>query len=267
MREPVKVAVIGGSGLYDLGEPVEEVWPHTPYGQPSDAIRLTRVGGHTVAFLPRHGRDHTAPPHQINYRANLFALSCLGVERVVGPCAVGSLRADLEPGSVVVCDQFFDRTKGRPDTFFDGPKVAHLSAADPYCPELRPLAASAARQAGFAVTDAGTVVVIQGPRFSTRAESQWFQRMGADVVGMTQYPEVVLARELEMCYVTLAVVTDFDAGLAGRSDVAAVTHEEVIAAFARSRDRLLQALEILLAAVPGARGCDCRAAGQSLEPR
>ena len=147
--------------------------------------------------------------------------------------------------------------RGRPDTFFDGPKVAHLSAADPYCPELRPLAAAAARQAGFAVTDAGTVVVMQGPRFSTRAESQWFQRMGADVVGMTQYPEVVLARELGMCYVTLAVVTDFDAGLAGRPDVAAVTHEEVVAAFARSRDRLLQVLEILVAAVPESRGCSC----------
>jgi 5'-methylthioadenosine phosphorylase len=266
MSEAVKVGVIGGSGLYALGTPVEEVWPHTPYGRPSDAVRLTRVGGHLVAFLPRHGRDHTVPPHQINYRANLFALSCLGVERVIGPCAVGSLRPELVPGSVVVCDQFFDRTKARPDTFFDGPKVVHLSAADPYCPELRPLAAAAARQAGFAVTGAGTVVVIQGPRFSTRAESNWFQRMGADVVGMTQYPEIVLARELGMCYVTLAVVTDFDAGVASRPDVAPVTHQEVIAEFSRSRDRLLQALEILVAAVPEGRGCGCGAAGQPLGP-
>jgi 5'-methylthioadenosine phosphorylase len=266
MREAVKMAVIGGSGLYALGAPVKEIWPHTPYGRPSDAIRLTRVGGQLLAFLPRHGRDHTVPPHQINYRANLFALFSLGVERVVGPCAVGSLRPELEPGSVVVCDQFFDRTRGRADTFFDGPKVAHLSAADPYCPELRPVAAAAARQAGFAVTGSGTVVVVQGPRFSTRTESQWFQRMGADVIGMTQYPEVVLARELGMCYVTLAVVTDYDAGLAGRPDVAAVTHEEVIAAFSRSRDRLVQALEILVAAVPESRGCACSASAQSLEP-
>jgi 5'-methylthioadenosine phosphorylase len=167
---------------------------------------------------------------------------------------------------VVVCDQFVDRTRGRRDTFFDGPKVAHLSAADPYCSQLRPLAAAAAREVGFPVADAGTVVVVQGPRFSTRAESQWFQRMGADVIGMTQYPEVVLARELGLCYVTMAVVTDFDAGLAGRPDVAAVTHEEVVAAFSRSRDRLVQALEILLAAVPESRSCDCRATAPSPGP-
>lgn len=266
VREVVRLGVIGGSGLYALGETGEEVWPHTPYGRPSDPVRLTRVGGQAVAFLPRHGRDHTIPPHEINFRANLFALSSLGVERVIGPCAVGSLRPELEPGSVVICDQFVDRTRGRRDTFFDGPNVAHLSAADPYCSELRPLAAAAARQAGFPVSDAGTVVVVQGPRFSTRAESQWFQRMGADVVGMTQYPEVVLARELGMCYVTLAVVTDFDAGLEGRPDVAAVTHEEVVAVFSRSRDRLVQALEVLIAAVPEGRGCDCQATAPSVGP-
>ncbi|MGH9105341.1 MAG: S-methyl-5'-thioadenosine phosphorylase [Acidimicrobiales bacterium] len=263
MQEVARIAVVGGSGLYSLGTTVEELSPHTPYGRPSDAICLTRVGEELVAFLPRHGRGHTIPPHQINYRANLFALSSLGVERVIGPCAVGSLRPALEPGTVVVCDQFVDRTRGRLDTFFDGPKVAHLSAADPYCAELRPLASAAAKQAGFEVADGGTVVVIQGPRFSTRAESQWFQQMGADVVGMTQYPEVVLARELGMCYVTLAVVTDFDAGLAGRPDVAPVTHEEVIAAFARSREQLVQALQSLLTSIPEKRGCDCRTA---LEP-
>ena len=257
VERSAKIAVIGGSGLYSLGPPVEEVWPHTPYGRPSDSIRLTAVGEQVVAFLPRHGRDHTVPPHEINYRANLSALSSLGVERVIGPCAVGSLRADLEPGSVVVCDQFFDRTRSRRDTFFDGPEVKHLSVAEPYCAEMRPLAAEAASQAGFGVTPAGTVVVIQGPRFSTKAESQWFGRMGGDVIGMTQYPEVVLARELGMCYVTLAVVTDYDAGLAGRPDVAPVTHEEVIAAFGRSREKLVDALQRLIAAVPEERNCSC----------
>jgi len=256
-KQAAKVAVIGGSGLYSLGSAVEEVWPHTPYGRPSDSIRLTEVGEHVVAFLPRHGRDHTIPPHQINYRANLSALASLGVERVIGPCAVGSLRPELEPGTVVVCDQFFDRTRGRQDTFYDGPEVAHLSVAEPYCPELRPLASDAGRKAGFSVTSSGTVVVIQGPRFSTRAESQWFGRMGGDIVGMTQYPEVVLARELGMCYVTMAVVTDYDAGLAGRPDVAPVTHEDVIAAFGRSREKLVQALQFLIAAVPAVQGCDC----------
>lgn len=255
------MAVIGGSGLYSLGSTIEEVWPHTPYGRPSDSISLTKVGDEVVAFLPRHGRGHTIPPHQINYRANLFALSALGVERVIGPCAVGSLRADLEPGSVVVCDQFFDRTRGRRDTYFDGPQVKHISAAEPYCPELRPLAAEAASQAGFGVTPDGTVVVIQGPRFSTKAESQWFGRMGADVIGMTQYPEVVLARELGMCYVTLAVVTDYDAGLAGRPDVVPVTHEEVIAAFGRSREKLVLALQRLIAAVPVSPSCQCQSSG------
>lgn len=255
-----KIGVIGGSGLYSLGEVEEELWPHTPYGRPSDSVSLTRVGGTLVAFLPRHGRGHTVPPHQINYRANLFALASVGVERVVGPCAVGSLKAGLEPGSVVICDQFFDRTRGRQDTFFDGPEVKHLSAAEPYCPELRPLAAQAAAQAGFSVSPAGTVVVVQGPRFSTRAESRWFAQMGADVVGMTQYPEVVLARELGMCYVTLAVVTDYDAGLAERPDVAPVTHEEVVAAFARSHEKLVQALQLLVAAVPAERSCSCGAA-------
>ena len=253
----VKIGVIGGSGLYSLGVPEEEVSIETPYGSPSDAIGLIRVGTHLVAFLPRHGRGHTIPPHQINFRANLYALHSLGVERVIGPCAVGSLRSELEPGSVVVCDQFVDRTRGRQDTYVEAPKVAHLSAADPYCPELRPLASAAARQAGFRVTDAGTVVVVQGPRFSTRAESKWFQQMGADVIGMTQYPEVVLARELGMCYVTLAMVTDYDAGLPGRPDVAPVTHEEVIAAFDRGRERLIRALDGLISLVPDSRGCGC----------
>jgi 5'-methylthioadenosine phosphorylase len=261
IEDVAKIGVIGGSGLYSLGAPEKEVWPHTPYGRPSDSVCVTEVGTTKVAFLPRHGRDHTVPPHQINYRANLFALASLGVERVIGPCAVGSLKASLEPGSVVVCDQFFDRTRGRQDTFFDGPEVKHLSVAEPYCPELRPLAAQAAADAGFPVTPAGTVVVIQGPRFSTRAESQWFGQMGGDVIGMTQYPEVVLARELSMCYVTLAVVTDYDAGLAGRPDIAPVTHEEVIAAFGRSRDRLVQALQLLIAALPETRGCGCGSSG------
>jgi len=266
VTEGVTIGVIGGSGFYSLGAPEEELSVETPYGSPSDVIGLLRVGSHRVAFLPRHGRGHTIPPHQINFRANLFALSSLGVERVIGPCAVGSLRPELEPGSVVICDQFVDRTRGRQDTFVEAPTVAHLSAADPYCPELRPLAGEAARQAGFRVTDSGTVVVIQGPRFSTRAESQWFQKMGADVIGMTQYPEVVLARELGMCYVTLAMVTDYDAGLPGRPDVAPVTHEEVIAAFARGRERLIKALDVLISLVPDSRSCPCGTLPETMAP-
>lgn len=257
--DPVRVAVIGGSGLYALGVAEEEVRVETPYGPPSDAIQLIRAADRRLAFLPRHGRSHTLPPHRINYRANLFALHSLGVERVIGPCAVGSLRADLRPGWVVVCDQLVDRTWGRADTFFDGPAVAHLPGAEPYCSELRPLAAAAARDAGFPVAGAGTVVVTQGPRFSTRAESLWYQRMGGDVIGMTQHPEAVLARELGMCYVTLAVVTDFDAGLAAAPGVPPVTQEEVIASFARSREGLSRALALLVAALPSERSCGCGA--------
>jgi 5'-methylthioadenosine phosphorylase len=266
VTEAIRIGVIGGSGLYSLGTPTEELSIDTPYGQPSDTVGVTRVGDTMVAFIPRHGRQHTIPPHEINFRANLFALSSLGVERVIGPCAVGSLQSRLEPGSIVICDQFVDRTRGRRDTFVEAPHVAHLSAADPYCAELRPLAGDAARQAGFPVADGGTVVVIQGPRFSTRAESKWFEQMGADVVGMTQYPEVVLARELGMCYVTLAMITDYDVGLADQPDVAPVTHEQVIEAFAKGRDRLMRALEILIPTVPEKRGCDCGSLPEQIVP-
>jgi 5'-methylthioadenosine phosphorylase len=257
MPEPVALAVIGGSGLYALAAPEEELHVETPYGPPSDAIQLVRAGGRRIAFLPRHGKGHTLPPHRVPYRANLFALRSVGVERVIGPCAVGSLRPGLEPGWVVICDQLVDRTWGRDSTFFEGPEVVHLAAADPYCTELRPLAAQAAREAGFPVADSGTVVVTQGPRFSTRAESVGFQRMGWDAVGMTQHPEVVLARELGMCYVTIAVVTDFDAGLSGRADIQPVTQEAVMASFAQSRERLSRALELLVARIPEARSCAC----------
>ena len=253
------IGVIGGSGFYHLfgEEPTERIHVTTPYGEPSDVITVGPVGGRTVAFLPRHGARHTIPPHRINYRANLWALDSLGVTRLVAPCAVGSLRAELAPGDVVVCDQLIDATKGkRDDTFFDGPAVAHLSAPRPYCAVLRDAAAAASRDAGLATHDAGTVVVIEGPRFSTEAESRRFRQMGGDVINMTQYPEVVLARELGLCYTALALVTDYDAGLDDR-ETSSVTQEEVLRVFAAKISTLRQAVLQLVASLPHERHCDC----------
>ncbi|HEX6493459.1 MAG TPA: S-methyl-5'-thioadenosine phosphorylase, partial [Candidatus Dormibacteraeota bacterium] len=237
-KRSATVGVVGGSGLYRFLDDVESVEVETPFGPPSDRVALAELAGHRVAFLARHGSRHTVPPHRINYRANLWALGELGVERVLAPCAVGSLRAEHAPGEVVVCDQLVDRTAGRADTYFDGPEVAHLSAADPYCAELRPLAAAAARAAGLVVHEGGTVVVINGPRFSTRAESAHYTAAGWNVINMTQYPEVVLARELQMCYVNIALITDYDAGLEGEGGIEPVSVAEVIQVLNANNERV-----------------------------
>lgn len=216
----------------------------TPFGPPSAPPVVGEIGGKRVAFLPRHGRRHELPPAQINYRANVWAMKELGVRRLLGPCASGALRADLALGELVVCDQFVDRTWGRADTFYEGPDTTHVSAADPYCPDLRRVLVETARELGIPVRDGGTVVVIQGPRFSTRAESRWFQGMGWDVVNMTAYPECHLARELELCYATIALVTDYDVGVEGGEPVSA---ERVLEVFRESIARLR---ELLFAAIP-----------------
>jgi 5'-methylthioadenosine phosphorylase len=252
-----EIGVIGGSGFYDFLEAAESVSVETPYGPPSDALTLAEVGGRRVAFLPRHGAGHTLPPHKINYRANLWAMQSLGVSRVIGPCAVGSLRRELRPGDVVIADQLVDRTSGRPDTYHDGPVVAHLSAADPYCPELSRLAVRAVEDSGMTAHSGGTVVVIQGPRFSTRAEGRWFASCGWDVVGMTQYPEVVLARELGLCYLNLSLVTDYDSGLADDPDRAPVTVQEVLDVFSRNMEKLRRALLLVIDRAPADRSCGC----------
>ncbi|MGI8846076.1 MAG: S-methyl-5'-thioadenosine phosphorylase [Thermoleophilaceae bacterium] len=241
------VGVFGGSGLYRLLDDVEEVALDTPYGPPSARIRTGEIEGTPVAFMPRHGDDHSLPPHRINYRANIWAMRHIGVRRILGPCACGSLRAELEPGTFVVADQFVDRTRSREDTFYDGPHTTHVSAADPYCADLRTVLLKTAAELGLPAVDGGTAVVIEGPRFSTRAESRWFAAAGWDVVNMTQYPEAWLARELELCYATVAVVTDYDAGLDGRDDVPAVSAEEAFRVFAGNLEKLRS---LLFAAVP-----------------
>jgi 5'-methylthioadenosine phosphorylase len=263
MPVQAEIGVFGGSGFYSWLPDVETVPVKTPYGAPSAELAIGDVGGRRIAFLPRHGVRHQVPAPAINYRANLWAMKELGVRRILGPCAVGSLRGDLHPGQLVICDQFVDRTRGRADTFYSGPEVVHVSAADPYCPELRPLAAKVAAEQSLPHHDAGTVVVIQGPRFSTRAESRWFSRMGWDVVGMTQYPEAILARELEMCYVNLSLVTDYDAGVAGRPEVAAVEAHHVVKVLEENISHLRALLAELIPRIPEVASCNCQRALQA----
>src|SRR3981081_3902454 len=218
---------------------VEQVSVQTPYGSPSDSIAIGHLGDVRVAFLPRHGPHHRIPPHTINYRANLWAMAQLGVTRIIAPTAAGSLQPHVRPGDFVVCDQFVDRTWGRPDTFYaEGPAVAHVGAADPYCPVMRERAVAEGRGQGVTMHERGTVVVIQGPRFSTRAESRWFSSLGWEVVNMTQYPEAILARELELCYVNISLITDYDVGLEGMPEVAPVSVAEVEKVFAGNTDRV-----------------------------
>jgi 5'-methylthioadenosine phosphorylase len=208
------LGVIGGSGFYTFfGADSRSVNLDTPFGEPSAPVTVGTVGEHEVAFLPRHGVNHEYPAHKVPYRANMWALRSLGVRQVFAPCAVGSLTPDLQPGAIVVPDQLVDRTRSRADTYFDS-GAAHLSFADPYCPTLRSAVAGLP-----GVVDGGTMVVIEGPRFSTRAESQWFAAAGFTLINMTGYPEAVLARELEICYAAIALVTDLDAGIDAGSGV------------------------------------------------
>ena len=241
------IGVFGGSGFYSFLDDVEEVQVQTPYGATSAPLHVGSIEGHRVAFLPRHGENHQYPPHRIPFRANVWAMREIGVRRIVGPSACGSLKPELPPGTFVICDQFVDRTSGRTDTFYDGPATTHVSAADPYCPGMRATLAECARELGIPVQDRGTVVVIQGPRFSTRAESRWFASADFDVVNMTQFPEAWLARELELCYATVCLVTDYDVGLEGMPDVEPVSAEAAFRVFAENLDRLRA---LLFRAVP-----------------
>ncbi|MET8831524.1 S-methyl-5'-thioadenosine phosphorylase [Streptomyces sp. NPDC004610] len=269
-----EIGVIGGSGFYSFLDEVTEVQVDTPYGPPSDSLFVGEIAGRRVAFLPRHGRGHHLPPHRINYRANLWALRSLGVRQVLGPSAVGGLRPDYGPGTLLIPDQLVDRTKGgRPQTFYDGlplpdgsaSNVVHISFADPYCPVGRAGALKAARGRDWEVVEGGTLVVIEGPRFSTRAESLWHTAQGWSVVGMTGHPEATLARELELCYSSLALVTDLDAGAESGEGV---SHDEVLRVFAANVDRLRDVLFDTVASLPSneARDCLCANALNGADP-
>lgn len=256
-----EIGVIGGSGLYEFLEDAEPVRVDTPFGPPSGDPVIGEVAGRTVAFLPRHGTDHRFPPHRVNYRANLWALRTLGVRQVLAPCAVGSLVPEHGPGTIVLPDQVIDRTSGRPHTVYDmeGP-VVHVAFADPYCPSGRAAVRAAVSPDAGPVVDGGTLVVINGPRFGSRAESRWHAAAGGTVVGMTGMPEASVARELAMCFTAVAMVTDHDAGVEAGE---AVTHAEVLAAFAANIDRLrgllMSAIEALPAHEPDDTAtCPCR---------
>jgi 5'-methylthioadenosine phosphorylase len=245
------LAVIGGSGLYALLDDAVEQPVETPYGAPSDPVTIATVAGRAVAFLPRHGKDHRYPPHRIPYRANLAALHQIGVRQVLAPCAVGGLRPELGPGTFVVPDQLIDRTSGRAQTYYDD-QVRHVNFADPYCPVGRRAVLDSADD--LDIHDGGTMVVVEGPRFSTRAESRWFTALGGAVVNMTGHPEAVLARELGLCYTAIALVTDLDAGVDGDHGV---TQEEVFAVFAQNTERMRALLLRTIARLPEHRDCDC----------
>ncbi|MDP9241816.1 MAG: S-methyl-5'-thioadenosine phosphorylase [Actinomycetota bacterium] len=252
-----RIGIFGGSGFYSFLSDVEEVAVATPYGNPSAPVTIGDVGDVPVAFLPRHGRAHEYPPHRIPYRANLWAMKELGVERIVGPCAAGSLQTDVGLGEFVVCDQLVDRTRSRPHTFYDGPETTHISFADPYCPTMRGAAIAKGRELGITMHDGGTMVVIEGPRFSTRAESAWFSGQGWRTLNMTGYPEALLARELEICYANVSLITDYDVGVEGAPPV---THEEVGRVFGENNAKLRELLFALVPALPIARDCQCATA-------
>jgi len=253
-----EIGIIGGTGLYSLLGRAEEIEQETKYGAPSSPVTIGKINDRKVAFIARHGKSHSIPPHLVPYRANIEALSSLGVKKVIGTNACGSLKLDYKPGDIVFFDQYVNLTHGRPDTFFEGPEVVHLSASEPYCPSLRKSFADRATDLNLQYHINGTVVVINGPRFSTKAESRFFANQGFDAINMTQYPEVTLAREKGMCYLGVGMITDYDSGLEGREDIKPVTNAEVLRVFEKN----VSAVKNLIhAAVPelenGQKTCGC----------
>ena len=254
-----EVGVFGGSGFYSFLDDVEEVEVDTPFGAPSAPLMVGEIEGRRVAFLARHGLKHQLPPHRVPYRANVWAMKELGVRRIVGPCAAGSLQPAVKPGHFVICDQLVERTWGRQDTFYDGPETTHIGFAEPYCPTMREAAIKEGRDLGIELHERGTVVVVQGPRFSTRAESDFFRLQGWEVINMTQYPESVLARELELCYLNVSLITDYDVGVEGE-DLEPVSHERVIQVFNENISKLRDLLFRVIPTLPEERTCPCATA-------
>jgi 5'-methylthioadenosine phosphorylase len=255
--EPVRLGVIGGSGVYDMQAltDVTEVKPKTPFGEPSDAIMVGTLSGQRVAFLPRHGRGHRISPTELNSRANIFALKSLGVERIVSVSACGSLREDYAPRHIVIPDQLFDRTRARPLSFFGGGLVAHISFAEPFCSDLSQALYRAVQATGATVHQGGAFVTVEGPRFSTKAESNVFRKWGMDIIGMTAVPEAQLAREAEICYATMAHVTDYDVWHATEETV---TVEAVIKNLMANAEVARRAIQNLVSILPAQRSCACQ---------
>ena len=253
--ERAEIGIIGGTGIYDPGllEDSKDIKVFTPYGKPSDFITIGVFKGKKIAFMPRHGKGHQIPPHNINYRANIWSLKQLGVTRIIAPAAVGSLKEELKPGDIVIPDQFIDRTTGRSSSFYDGGQVCHISTADPFCPELSEIAFKAGKELNLPIHKDGTCVVIQGPRFSTKAESKLFRSWGADIINMTIVPECVLAREAEICYVPIATITDYDVWKEGLVSV-----DEIIKTLKENVDKTRKLLEVMMPRIPEERSCICK---------
>jgi len=249
-----EIGIIGGTGVYDpeFLKDSKEIKVYTPFGEPSDLITIGNFKDREIAFIPRHGRGHRIPPHMINSRANIWALKELGVKRIIAPAAVGSLKEDIKPGDVVIPNQFIDRTH-RVSSFYQGGKVCHISAADPFCPELMKIAKEACNSLNFRFHTDSTCICIEGPRFSTRAESKLYRSWGADIIGMTLIPECVLAREAEICYLSIATVTDYDCF----ADVP-VSTEMVLKTLKENTKKTKDILQELIPKIPLERTCGCK---------
>ncbi len=257
-----EIGVIGGSGFYSMLKKPKFTSASNAYGKPSESIALGMVSGKKAAFLSRHSKNHTIPPHKVNYRANIQALADLGTKRIIATSAVGSLKEEYKPGDMLFFDQFVNMTDGRKDTFFDEDLVVHVSAADPYCEQMRRVASAAAKRMGIRHHDKATVVVVNGPRFSTRAESKYYGNQGFDVINMTQYPESILAREKQLCYLGIGFVTDYDVGLEGRPDIKKVSTKEVNENFAKGISTIKELVAEIIKETPEKRTCAC---GSALE--
>jgi 5'-methylthioadenosine phosphorylase len=257
MGMQAEIGIIGGTGLYDpeLLRNVQEVTVETPYGKPSDSITVGELAGRGVAFLPRHGKKHTIRPTDINVRANIFALRKLGVKRILAPSTVGSLREEYHPGEIVFCDQFIDRTTRREQSFYTKGKVCHITVAEPMCPELRENIVAVAKKLGIKMHETGTYVCIEGPRFSTKAESKMYRQWGADVVGMTLVPECVLAREAEICYASISTVTDYDVWKDH-----SVCVDDIVKIMKTNIENVKRVIAEAVAELPKERACKCNEA-------
>jgi 5'-methylthioadenosine phosphorylase len=254
-----KIGVIGGSGLYDIEglTDIEEVNPDTPFGKPSDAITIGRLGGTGIAFLPRHGKGHRISPTEVPYRANIYALKGLGVEWIIAVNTVGSFKQEIKPGDLVIPDQLIDRTRSRANTFFGGGLVVHIPFAEPFCPVLSQILLEAAKETGASVHPKGTYVVMEGPAFSTKAESRLYRSWGADIIGMTALPEAKLAREAEICYATIAGVTDYDSW---QEQSEPFTVDVILNILRQNVDTIKKIIKLAVARIPEKRDCECATA-------
>ena len=262
MQETAEIGIFGGTGIYDSGllKESKEITIDTPYGKTSDSITIGEFNGRKVAFMPRHGKKHTIPPHLINYKANIWAFKELGVKRIIAPSAVGSLKEEFEPGNFALPTQFIDFTKSRKGTFSEDGRVIHISVADPFCPELQNIILDVANEQQVKIHNDATYVCIEGPRFSTKAESKFYKSTGADIIGMTLVPECQLAREAQICYASISTVTDYDVWAEKP-----VTAKEVMETLSKNVEITKKILTNLIDKIPETKSCSCEKALEEAE--